>query len=392
MSNRPGGYDLIVVGLGAMGAATLLQARRRGLNVLGIDRYDPPHDYGSSHAETRVTRLAVGEGEQYLPFAKRSHEIWRELEAATGEELFYENGNLIINPMAQSEDERWGDFVHATATVAGGAGLDFETLTAAELRDRYQRLLVRDDEHGGFEPTGGAVMCERAVEVQLRLARLAGADTRVGELVVDIDTGASAVTVRTNRDVYNADRVVIATGAWVPHMVGSADRSLLTVTRQVVYWFEVDEPDDFAATHFPTVIWASTTVEDYLAVFPIPTRAAPVLKVLGEQFATTTDADAVDRWVSQAEIDSFYERVVAPRVAGVRPACVRSTVCLYTNTPDDHFLIDTDPGSDRVMFVSPCSGHGFKHSAAIGEAIAETVAEGASTHSLEPFTRGRFTG
>lgn len=385
-----GSYDLIVVGLGAMGAATLLQARRRGLNCLGIDRHDPPHEFGSTHAETRVTRLAVGEGAQYLPFAKRSHEIWRELEATTGQELFHESGNLIINPLAESDDDRWGDFVSATDAVAATAGIDFEVLTAAQVRDRHPRLAITDQERAGFEPTGGAVMCERAVDVQLQLARSEGAETHTNETVTDITPTASCVTITTANGSYRADRVVLATGAWLPSMVAAQDREQLSVTRQVVYWFEVDDPADFGAARFPTVIWASTSIDAYLAVFPIPNDSAPVLKVLGEQFHTTTDADTVDRFVTDAEIDSFYERLVLPRVVGVGPTCVRSTVCLYTNTPDDHFLIDTDPRSDRVMVVSPCSGHGFKHSAALGEAIAETVATGNSTLDLNPFARIRL--
>ena len=110
--------DLAIVGLGAMGSAISWHAARLGLSVVGFDRHHPPHTLGSTHAETRVTRLVVGEGTQYLPFARRSHEIWRDLEAATGEALFHESGNLIIHPMAESDDDRWGDFVRASAEVA----------------------------------------------------------------------------------------------------------------------------------------------------------------------------------------------------------------------------------------------------------------------------------
>jgi len=383
-------FDLIVVGLGAMGAAATYQAAKLGLRVLGIDRYNPPHAMGSSHAESRITRLAVGEGPQYLPLVARSHELWREIEAATGVELLHQTGGYVINQESESDDDRWGNFVDATARIAADAGIDYELHDHQTIRNRYSAIAVGATERGGFEPTGGIVMCERAIAAQLRLAADHGAELRRNEPVSAITPSTSQVAVTTASSTFQADQVVVATGAWMPGHVAPGDAAALTVTRQVVCWFEVDDVETFSVGNFPFILWAGHTIEDYLGVFPIAPGATPALKLLGEQFAHTTDPDSVDRTVRQDEIDDLYDRLVRPRLAGVRRSVAQATVCLYTNTPDDHFLIDRHPDSDRVIAMSPCSGHGFKHSAALGEAIASLVATGRSTIDLAAFGRDRL--
>lgn len=384
------GFDLIVVGLGAMGAATLYQAAKAGLRVLGIDRHDPPHDFGSSHAESRVSRLAVGEGPQYLPFVARSHEIWREIEAATGETILHETGGYIINQQSVSDDDRWGNFVDRTARIARRATIDYELHDQAEIQRRFPAITVAANERGGYEPSGGIVMCERAVASQLQLAQQLGAQVQVNEPVIDVAPTASHVNVTTAATNYRAAHVVLSTGAWLPGQVAPVDAEALTVTRQVVCWFDVDDLATFSVGNFPFILWAGNTIEEYLGVFPIAPDATPALKLLGEQFAETTDPGSVDRVVHEHEVDDLYDRLVSRRLAGVRRSAVRSTVCLYTNTPDDHFLIDTHPDSERIIAMSPCSGHGFKHSAALGEAVASLIATGESALDLTPFRRDRL--
>ena len=378
--------DLAVVGLGAFGAAVAYQAATLGLDVVGFDRHHPPHEFGSSHAETRVTRLAVGEGSQYVPFARRSHEIWREVGAATDTVLLHDHGGLIIAPAGASDDERWGNFVEDTAEVAAGAGLDFEQMSPAESRARFPNFLVADDEAVGREPTSGTVMAEHAIDAQLRLARAAGADLRFGSTVSGLGRSDGRPVVRTDGGDVAAHHVVIAAGAWAPDF-HDADR--LRVTRQVVYWFEAHDLEAWRPDHVPFVIWARRSIDEYLGAFGAPRGGIPGVKVLGEQFVDPTAPEAVDRTVSPAEVAAFYERMVEPRLAGLTPNCVKAAVCLYTNTPDDHFLIDAHPEHPDVTVVSACSGHGFKHSAAIGEALAQRVA-GQDHLDLAPFSRDRF--
>ncbi len=378
-------YDLIVVGLGAMGAAVTYHAAKLGLSVLGIDQYDPPHDLGSTKAETRITRLAVGEGPQYLPFVKRSHEIWRELEAETGVELLHECGGIIITEQEPVPGQRWEDFVTETDRIAQVGQIPFEVKEPAEVRVEHPWITVPDDRNAGFEPTAGLVMAERAVEVQLALAGQLGATLRVNELVETVEPHDESVAVRSAAGTYEARNVVLATGPWFGELASSEHSDQVTVSRQVVYWFEVDDLDAFTTESIPFVMWIAQRDEDYIGLFPMPPGGTPAVKILGEQFLETTDARTVDRDVSQAEIDTFYNVHVAPKFNGVTPNCIRTAVCLYTNTTDDHFLIDTDPRSDRIIVMSPCSGHGFKHSTALGEAVAQQVAAGTSTLDLSPF-------
>lgn len=399
------GSDVLIVGLGAMGAATAYQATKAGLGVVGIDRHRPPHHLGSTHAESRITRLAVGEGPQYLPTVRRSHEIWAELEQRSSRALLHRCGGLIVTDPGDVTtgtgadadtdtdanpdvgEARWGDFVSKTQAVADGAGIEFHQLDRATARDRHPALVGLDHHRIGFEPTAGLVDCEAAVEVQLDLAAQDGADLRFDERVVAVEPDADGVDVITDQGRYRADRVVLAAGPWLGDLAPTVDAEVLTVTRQVVYWFEADDLRRFAIDRVPFVMWIGQTIDDYLAVFPPLPGGTEAVKVLGEQFAATTDAETVERSVSAEEVAAFHAANVAPRVAGITDRCVAARVCLYTNTPDDHFLIDTSPASDRVTVVSPCSGHGFKHSAAIGEALAQRLATGTSTIDLAPFAR-----
>ena len=390
MPTAPERYDLIVVGLGAMGAAVTYQAASLGLRVLGIDRHNPPHDFGSTKAETRITRLAVGEGEQYLPFVARSHEIWRDLERKSGEQLLHQCGGYIVTEQTPVPGQRWQDFVLETNRIASAAGIEFHVLGDSNPIPPPAGIVGLENKRIGFEPTAGLVMAERAVAVQLQLAAAAGATIRTGETVTSVTPDTSGVTVATAEGHYRADQAVIAAGPWLADLIGQTDAAKLRVTRQVVYWFEVDDPDAFSTERFPFVMWVGDTDEDYVGIFPIPPGGTPALKVLGEQFVTDTHPETVDRTVSPLEIQAFHERHIAPKMPGVSNRCVKAGVCLYTNTPDDHFLIDTALDSDRILLMSPCSGHGFKHSAALGEAVAQQVSSGKSEQNLTPFRRTRF--
>lgn len=390
MTKATAQYDLIVVGLGAMGAAVTYHATKLGLRVLGIDRHSPPHDQGSTSAESRITRLAVGEGMQYLPFVARSHELWRILEHESGQDLLHQSGGYIVTSPGADQDDRWGDFVTATDNVARQADLRFDLIDPAIVRLAHPQIHVSDAERIGFEPTAGIVMAERAVEVQLALASAGGAEIRLDEPVTAIEPDAIGVDVTTANGAYRAGHVVNATGPWMADFADPADAAVVEVTRQIVLWFEADDLDAFRINRMPFFMWIAKNIEEYVAIFPTPPDGTQGVKVLCEQFSAATSPDAVERSVSHTEIDDFYDRLLAPRVAGITRNCLRSQVCLYTNTPDDHFLIDDDPRSDRITIMSPCSGHGFKHSTALGEAVAQRMATGASQLDLTAFGRARF--
>lgn len=385
------GYDVVVIGLGAMGSAALYQLAKRGANVLGIDRFDPPHQLGSTHGESRVTRLAVGEGAAYVPLVRRTHAIWRELEAKTGEPMLFESGGYVLCPIGGGA--AWhgvGDFAQASAQIAAANDIAHELLDATEVRRRHPLVQVEPHFHAYYEPTGGVVIPEAAVRVQLNLAREMGAVVCVNECVTAVHPHKTGVTLITDKTTVLADRAIVSTGAWIKQFMPQAVDASLGVYRQVMYWFEAAELRQFATDRFPFLLWIGETEDDYFAAFPVIAGRGNAVKLMTEQYVEQDDPDAVLRTVSPQEIETFAARFLPRKLRGVTPRCVDAKVCLYTTTPDEHFVIDWHPDSDRVLLVSPCSGHGFKHSAALGEALSELVLEGRCGFDLSTFSIKRF--
>ncbi len=380
-------YDVIVIGLGAAGAATTYQLAKKGSRVLGIDRFDPPHAFGSTHGDTRITRLAIGEGAQYSPLAIRSHEIWRDIEAETGADLLTQCGALYIAPINDDSvlHGRAG-FLGRTQEAAERYGIPYEQLDAAAVRARFPVFNMQAHERAIFEPSGGFVRPEACVRQQLLLAGASGAEIHRNEtfLRYEVD-GAGLVTVTTSAGSYTARKLVLSMGAWIGPSLSPELAPLFTVIRQVLCWFDV--PGDiaaFAPKRCPVHIWGLEGDHDIYG-FPAVDGARGGVKVATEQYAETTTADAIERTVSAAETSAVYDRLVSRCFPAVSGTLVRSATCLYTVTPNFDFIIDTLPDQGQVMLVSPCSGHGFKHSAAIGESVASIVREETPRVSLEEF-------
>lgn len=384
-------FDVAVLGLGAMGSAILYQLAKRGAAVVGLDRYAPPHALGSSHGETRITRQAVGEGRDYVPFVVASHRIWRELEAATGETLLNACGALVMAPgRGVSSHHGKPDFVGRSISAAQGAGIPHEVLDGAAVARRFPQFLnLAGDEKAYYEPGGGYVFPERCIAAQLARATALGAEIRTGCEVLALDQDAAGIRIETSDGVILADRAVVAAGAWTAPLLGAPFDGLLTVRRQLLHWYALANESAYGP-RAPVFIWMyGTTDTDYLYGFP-PLAGERAIKVATEQYSTATTADAVARRVDPAESDAMYRLRVAGRLAGATPEVVRAAACVYTVTPDRGFIIDRHPGMDRVHVVSACSGHGFKHSAGIGEAVAADLAGGAGRPDLTPFALARF--
>jgi sarcosine oxidase len=382
--------DLIVIGLGAMGSAAVYQAARRGARVIGIDRFAPPHDRGSTHGESRITREAVGEGEVYVPFAQRSHAIWREIEVETGETLFTACGGVFIEAggLAARHPGKQ-DFLTRTMQAAGRYGIPHEVLGATEIAARYPQFRLEGDERGYFEPGAGLVRPEACIAAQLGLAKRLGAQIQTGEIVTAVEPVPEGVRVTTDRDVYEGGHAIVAAGAWTGGLVGEA-AGALSVHRQAMFWFEPEDAAAFAPERFPVFIWMhGDRSEDWFYGFPILPGAAG-LKVASETFAhPQASPDTIRREVQPGEADALYADHIVGRLNGVRPLCGRAASCLYTATVDHHFLIDQHPDSRHLTIVSACSGHGFKHSAAIGEAAAELALGTVPQLDLSAFARAR---
>ncbi len=378
-------YDVVVVGLGAMGSAIVYQLAKAGARVLGIDRFSPPHVHGSTHGESRITRLAVGEGAAYVPLAIRSHELWREIEALTGEAILTVTGGLVLSVPGGRGQHGADDFLATTIATAQAHGIAHEVLDSAALAERFAPFALDGDERGMFEPGAGFVRPEAAVAAQLRLAREHGADLRTGERVIS----AGERRVVTAAGTYTAATIVLAAGPWLTELRPEL-ASAFTVSRQVLHWFALAPGAYEAHRHLPVFIWIiGDGPEEFFYGIPAIDGPDGGLKVGTEQFRATTTPAACRREVTTEQSHELHARLLAHRLPGLQARTVRATTCLYTSTADSSFAIDVHPGDANLLVVSPCSGHGFKHSAAIGEAVAQRVLSGESAIDLQSFGLGR---
>jgi sarcosine oxidase len=380
-------YDVVVAGLGAMGSATVYQLAKSGASVCGLDRYRPPHTLGSSHGDTRITRVAVGEGFEYVPLVRRSHEIWREVEAGAGVDILTQCGGLVMAPTGGSFALHGSEsFLERTAAAGHAFDVAHESLGTADLAARFPQFALAGGEHGFYEHGAGFVRPERAVEAQLRLARELGATLVLGERVVGYDDNGSHVSVRTTSGTVEATTLVVTAGPWVTELVPEVAAEV-RILRQVLFWFDLRDGSSFEGMRdSPVYIWCpGTDPDDAIYGFPMVDGPAGGAKVAREQYAVETTAEEVDHTVTPEEAEEMYERHVRDRLPALSGRCVKSAVCLYTELPGSRFVIDRLPSAPNVIVASPCSGHGFKHSAAIGEALAQLATRGETSLDLSAF-------
>lgn len=385
-------FDVIVLGLGAMGSSTLYQAAKRGCRVLGLDQFSPPHVHGSTHGDTRITRLAIGEGEEYVPLVMRSHELWPEIEREAGNQLKFRTGGLVISSETNPSLLHVENFFRKTVAAAEKFGIEHEILSSTEIRKWFPQFNVADDEIGYFEPEAGYLIPEACIKAHLTLAAKQGARVHTNEKVLRFSSDGSKVEVTTDRDTYGARELVVTAGPWLPDLLGDKYSQLFKIYRQVLYWFDIDvkSRELFVPGRFPVFIWQLQGKEHGIYGFPAVDGLAGGVKIATEQLEHATTPDTVDRTVTDREIEVMYENFVEPYFPELTRQCLKAATCLYTSTSGARFLIDRHPEHKNVTIVSPCSGHGFKHSVAIGEAIAERVLIGVSQLDLSNFSFKRF--
>jgi sarcosine oxidase len=377
---------VIVVGLGAMGSAACCQLSKRGVSVIGIDQYTPPHDRGSTHGETRITRLAIGEGSEYAPLVKRSHELWRELEHAGGTNLMTRTGIVVLGHPASQ-------FLHRTRAVAREYSIEHRDLTNDELRRLHPMFAIDEQTEAYYEPDGGYVRPEAAVSVQLELARRDGASLKLDERVVSWSAWSGGVAVTTTAGSYQADRLVLCAGAWIAELF-PAGRDMFAVYRQLLFWFPIRRGFPLLRD-MPAFVWDFGGPQDGIVHFDgfygFPAINGPDggVKVASESYERTTAPDGRQHPATPAEIAGMYQECVAAHLPWLDSEPLRTVSCLYTSTLGSRFVIDRHPGHEPVLIVSACSGHGFKHSPAIGEAIADWATGGEPTLDLSPFSLSR---
>jgi sarcosine oxidase len=363
-------YDVIVAGLGAMGSAAAHQLARRGRRVLGLDRFAPPHAFGSSHGQTRIIREAYFEHPLYVPLVQRAYAAWEALERESGAKLMLRTGGLMIGRP---------DSVVVTGArrSADEHRLRYEVLDAHEIRRRFPVLRPDDDMIAVWEPRAGILFPERCIEAQLTMARRHGAELHDDEPVKRWESSGAGVRVITARGAYEAETLVLAAGSWTPSLVPELP---LTVERQTLFWFTPRDAAPFAPERCPIHLWEHEPGR-YIYGFP---DLGDGVKVARHHEGVETDPEVVDRVVRDHEVAAI-RAMVARYLPDADGALRSSAVCLYTNMPDEHFLVDRHPAHPQAIVVSACSGHGFKFASALGEVIADLAIDGRTNFDLAPF-------
>lgn len=385
--------DIAVIGLGAVGSAALYQAAKLGAKVIGIDRFSPPHDQGSSHGETRITRQAIGEGREFVPLVLRSNEIWEELEAETGRNLLTRCGGLVLAARGIGGSHHGSrSFLQDTIAAAQSYGIPHQQLSTGEIHRLYPHFRLTAGEQGYFEPGAGFLRPEACIETEIAQARDLAAKVFTSETVLDINSNGQSVEVRTKRSTYEASKVILTAGPWIAKFLPPAYAQHFRVYRQTLCWFALQHNQErYSPERFPIFIWITgNRVQDMLYGFPAIDGPSGGIKVATERYEDTVDPDSVSRDVSHASLAEMYSHYIAPRMPDVSSQCLRTATCLYTVTPDAKFVIDYADAHQQVLFASACSGHGFKHSPAVGEALAQCALRLPTRVDLSAFALNRL--
>jgi sarcosine oxidase len=375
MKNR---YDAIVIGVGAMGSAALFHLARRGRKVLGIEQFSLPHEYGSSHGITRIIRLAYYEHPSYVPLLRRAFELWRELQAMASVQLLHVTGSIDAGPPGNIvfEGSRQCCELH---------DLPYEVLSSSQMTERFPGYHLPANTLAVLQPDGGFLLPELCVASHVRLAESFGADVHTREKVIAWDPIGSGVRVITESGSYEADTLIVAAGAWMNKVVPQL-KYLASPERQVVVWMEPLRPEWFRPECFPVF---NLAVEEG-RYYGFPAFGAPGFKIgRYHHFKETINPDELDR--SCYPTDEYLLRAFAERYFP-QGAGHLSTMqsCIFTNTPDEHFILDTLASFPQVVIASPCSGHGFKFASVIGEILADLADAGRTRHDISLYRLARF--
>jgi sarcosine oxidase len=370
-TDRMDSFDTIVVGLGAMGSAALYHLQGRGQRVLGLETFAAGHRQGSSHGESRVIRLAYYEHPNYVPLLHRAYALWADLERESGEHLLSITGGLMIGAPDSP-------LVSGALASAIRHGLAYELLDATDVARRYPALHLQPNEVALFEPRAGILRPEACVAAHARLARGAGAEAHYSEPVRSWTARDAGVEVVTDVGRYSARNVVFTCGAWLSQVLGD-DRVQVRPERIPLFWLQPGAPELFALGRLPIYLWQQPNGDHF---YGFPHLEWPGVKVARHHSRDYCDPNTVDRQVN-AEDERRLRSAIEGRLPALSGPVLSSLVCLYENSPDEHFLIDWLPGLPNVMFAGGFSGHGFKFASVVGEILADMVTEGRATSDAD---------
>ncbi len=372
-------YDAIVLGVGGMGSAALYHLARRGRRVLGIEQFSLGHEFGSSHGVTRIIRLAYAEHPAYVPLLMRAYELWREMERAAGERLLFVTGGLDIG-------EEDGAMVAGSLRSCREHGIAHQAIGAAEVGRRFPGYRLPRGMAAVYQADGGFVLPERSIAAHVNLALALGAEVHGSERVEEWSAGSDGVAVRTERGTYHADRLIVTAGAWAARMVPALAR-LAVPERQVLLWTQPLAPQRFTPEAFP--IFNMEAAEGRFYGFPV--YGVPGFKI-GKYHhrGEIVEPDRMNRGF-EAEDEAVLREAIRRYFPEADGATLAMKTCLFTNSPDEHFLLDLHPESPRVAIAAGFSGHGFKFAPVIGEILADLALEGGCARwDLGLFRLARF--
>jgi monomeric sarcosine oxidase len=376
-------FDVIILGTGSMGGAAANALAERGVNVLGIEAFEPGHDQGAAHGGTRIIRQSYFESPDYVPLLRRSYELFRKLEEESGRDIMQLCGGIYI-----------GD--PDSVTFAGSRlaselhGLDHEILTAGEIRERFPTMDPADNALGLYEANAGYVRPEETTIANAEVAAKKGATLHFHEKVLSWRaTGDGSVTAGVE---VTTDKLIVSPGAWAPVMLPELDLPL-QIDRMLFYWFSPDCTaevpfESWSEENHPVYI-EETNGNDQIYGFPATDGPDGGFKLGFFRKGTPTTADTIDREVHSHEIDEMRARAVE-LFPGLTGPVVQAKTCLYSVTPDEHFVVGPHPDHPQVIVACGFSGHGFKFVPVIGEILADLAVDGRTDHGISLFDPARF--
>jgi sarcosine oxidase len=376
-------FDAIVIGLGAMGSATAYQLAQRGKSVLGLEAFTMAHDQGSSHGSSRIIRQAYYEDPAYVPLLLRSYELWQRLQTDTKSDLLHITGGLYLG-LPNSE------MVAGSLRSAADHRLEYEVLDAAAIRDRFPQFVPSRGEVAFFEKNAGYLRPEECIRQNLAQASRYGAQLRLEEPMIlwMADGSGEGVTVKSSRQTYHARSLVLSTGAWAPKILSLLNLPL-SVYRRVMFWFDpIGGMDAFSPDKFPIYLWEPEGAALFYG-FPASEGRHGGVKVALHVGNEPCSPESIDRSIRQDD-ESEIRSVIASRIPALNGPLVKALTCMYTMTPDAHFIIDRHPEYPQVSIAAGFSGHGFKFSSVVGEILADLATEGSTNHNVALFSSQRF--
>lgn len=371
-------YEAIVIGTGAVGSATLSELARRGVRAIGLDRFPPGHDRGSSHGATRMIRQAYFEHPDYVPLVLRAFDLWGQLEARRGRRLYHEVGLLQVGPAD-------GHVLQGVTASAKQHGLHIESLTAEETRQRFAGLLVPESMEALFETRAGYLEVENCIVTMAEEAVEAGAELQIGGAVRSWRVEGAGVVVETDTATFLGDRLIITAGAWAGQLLADLPVTF-EIRRKPLYWYKTESTDYMATAGCPAFLFET----DDGVFYGFPQVDADGIK-LAEHSGGSVVADPsyIDRDLDghdKNRVEAFAERYLLH----VSKDLVRHATCMYTMTPDEHFIVDRDAQHPHVAFAAGLSGHGFKFAPVLAEALADLVLEGRTDLPIGFLAADRF--